>query len=386
MRAGLTTLWTAPPGGGVFKSLGHEGHVSPPRYSWVVPGGCDQLSAVFGRARYRTDALNAGRTLVAQRGGQVVWAGILDEPAPTDAGWNLTAHGAGAIGVDYRAIYSGAWGTGIFNDAVDQAIGRGLPWVRGTDIGALSGLWTGQQVDSGGQNIVDLLTLATTKGGLTWQVATGPGGVSTLTVVPLPTTPNRLLVAPGPAGVSIAAAPSVLYLRYQATADSATGSTPATFALTSVTSAAQLAAQGRVEDFTDLGSAGLIGSGGAQAVGTQVFKRFTRAAFTDAFPARHGTLLNLGGVPADPGVFYSDGQAAMVCQLLLSDFGQPGEVTPGAAPRFLVGAAEWDDAALTLTLTPFEQLRHRWSDLLSAASTPQDHPRSRPASRQRRRH
>ena len=180
-------------------------------------------------------------------------------------------------------------------------------------------------------------------------------------------------------GVSTAAAPTVLYLRYQASADNPSGSVPATFGLTSVTSAAQLAAQGRVEDFTDLGSSGLIGSTAAQAVGTQVFKRFTRAAFTDLFGASYGTLLNLGGVPADPGCFYAEGGAPMVCQLLLSDYGQPGEVAPGPV-RILVGAYEWDDAALLATVTPFESIRHRWSDLLTAA-TDAIKPRAAPTSR-----
>jgi hypothetical protein len=382
VRPGLTTLWTIAPGGGQPRCLSLEGHVTPARYSYVVPGGCDQLSATFGRSpRYRTDALTGGRTLLAMRGGSVVWAGILDEPAAGQDGWALTAHGAGGAAVDYRAIYSVAWGTGVFNDAVDQAIARGMPWVRGTNIGALSGLWSGQLVDSAAQSIADLLTLGTTKGGLTWQVTTGAGGVNTLTVVPLPTAANRLLVAPGPVGVNTAAAPTRLYLRYQTAADSPSSSVAATYGLTSVTNTAQLAAQGIVEDFTDLGSSGLIGATAAQAVGAQVFKRFTRAAFTDPFGSQYGSLLNLGGTPVDPGCFYAEGGAPMVCQLLLSDYGQPGEVNPGPV-RVLVGAYEWDDAALTATVTPFESIRHRWSDLLTAA-TDTIHPRAAPTSRKK---
>ena len=135
-----------------------------------------------------------------------------------------------------------------------------------------------------------------------------------------------------------------------------------------MTRAAAETAQGRSEDFTDLSSSGLIGSSGAQTVGNRVFTRYTRAAFTDPFTAGFGQLLNMGGVPVDPGVFYADGQTAMVCQLLLSDFAQPGEISPGPL-RVLIGAYEWDDGALTATLTPFESLRKDWSSLLSAVTS-----------------
>ena len=192
-----------------------------------------------------------------------MWSGILDQPVSDGAGsFALSAHGAAGIGTDYRAIYTPPWGTGVFNDAVDQAIARGLPWVRGTNIGAVSGLWTGQAVDSASQSVADLLNLATTKGGLTWQVATGPGGTNTLTVFPLPAAPTRALVVAGPVGRVHRHAPTTLYLRYQATADSANGKTPATYSLTSVDPRGGGDAQGRSEDFTDLSSSGLIGSSG----------------------------------------------------------------------------------------------------------------------------
>ena len=177
LRPGLTSLWTLPPPGspGVPYCLPALGHVQPATYSFTDPGGCDQLTSVIAR-RHRHEALNAGRTVLAQRGGSVVWSGILDQPVSDGAGsFALSAHGAAGIGTDYRAIYTPPWGTGVFNDAIDQAITRGLPWVRGTNIGAVSGLWTGQAVDSASQSVADLLNLATTKGGLTWQVATGPG-------------------------------------------------------------------------------------------------------------------------------------------------------------------------------------------------------------------
>jgi hypothetical protein len=364
MQPGLTKVVTFPPGGGYGLSLCHLGHVSPAVYSWTTPGGCDQLSlTLYDPPRKRTEALNPGRLVKAYRGGSVVWRGILDEPTPAATGWQVTAHGSGTLGADYLGIYSVTWGTGVFNDAVDQAIARGLAWVRSTDIGAVSGLWTGQQVDSGAQTITDLLNLGCTKGGLTWQVTTGPGDVDRLTVFALPTTANRILIATAPVGQTIAADPDALYLRYQSSPD---GATAATYALTSVTQDAVIAAQGRREDYTDLSSAGALTAGAAQNVGSAILKRFTRAGFTSPFTVQPGQLTNMGGTPVDPGTFYQDGASVMVCRVLLSDFAFAGEVTRGPV-QFLVGSYQWDDAAMTAQITPFDSITHNFSALAQAA-------------------
>jgi hypothetical protein len=299
----------------------------------------------------------------AYRGGSVVWSGTLDEPSPGQDGWSLTAHGSGGWGTDYRAIYTPPWNTTVFNDVVDQAIGRGLDWVRGTNIGGVSGVWLGQQVDSGANTVTDFLNLACNKGGLTWQVTTQARG-NVLTVVPLPTVPNRILISTHPVGQSLASGPNALYLRYQATAD--TTKTKATYGLTSVVRQSAIDLQGRREDFTDLSSAGVQTSGAAQAVGNQTFKRFTRAGFTDPFTVQFGELTNLGGTPVDPGVFYQDGMTGMVCKVLLSDFAFGGEVARGPV-TFPVGHYEWDDATLTATVTPMETMRHDFASLLQIA-------------------
>ncbi|SRR6266568_3367109 len=364
MQPGLTHVVTFPPGGGRGLSLQHLGHMSPARYSFTTPGGCDQLSATYYKPpRVRSEALNPGRAVKAYRGGSVCWKGVLDEPAPSDTGWNVTAHGSGTLGADYQGIYSVAWGTGVFDDAVDQAIARGLDWVRPATLAA-SGIWTGQKVDNGSIKITDLLNLGCSKGGLTWQVATGPGDRNVVSVFPLPTVPNRILVATSPAGQSIASGPDALYLRYQSSPD---GATKAVYGLAEADRQGVIDAQGRREDYTDLSSGGTLTSGAAQNVGTAVLQRFTRAGFTDPFTTGYGQLLNMGGTPVDPGVFYQDGAVTMVCRALLSDFAFSGEVTRGPV-NFLVGAYEWDDGALTATITPFESIRHDFGSLLQAAA------------------
>lgn len=362
MQPGLTHIVTFPPGGGQGLSLSHLGHMSPATYSYTTPGGCDQLTATYYKPpRVRSEALNPGRIVRAYRGGSEVWNGILDEPGPADTGWAITAHGAGTLGADYRAVWTGTWGTGTPDNAVNAAIVRGLNWVS-PGIGSPSGMWTGQQFDSGSQTITDMLNLVCSKGGLTWQVTTGPGG-NVLTVFPLPTTANRILVATSPEPQTIASGADAIFIRYQSSAD---GAAKAAYGLTSVTSQARIDAHGRIEDYMDVSSAGVQTSGTAQAAGNQVLKRFTRAGFTSPFTAQYGELLNMGGTPVDPGVFYQDGSSVMVCRVLLSDFAFSGEVARGPV-TLLVSAYQWDDQARTATITPFDSMRHDFASLMQAA-------------------
>ena len=87
-----TQLVTYAPDGTSPRWLSQHGFVSGVTYSYVTPGGCDQLTAKFGKPpRWRDDALNPGRLLQAYRGGTVVWSGILDEPTPADDGCQRSA-------------------------------------------------------------------------------------------------------------------------------------------------------------------------------------------------------------------------------------------------------------------------------------------------------
>ena len=379
MRPGLTKVITFPPGGGTGIALDMIGHVSPARYSWATPGGCDQLSlTLYDPPRKRSEALSAGRLVRAYRGGSVCWEGILDEPSPSRGSWAVTAHGQGGAGADYVARWTGSWAGTVADTCVNNAISDGLAWVN-PGIGSPAGLWLGQAVDSGAQSITDLLNLITSKGGLTWSVVTGPSG-NVLSVYPLPTVPNRILISADPIAQSIAAGPDKIYIRYQATADS--GSTPATYGLTSVAQQAVIDAQGMRQDYMDLSSAGVRSAASAQVVGSQVLKKFTRAGFTDAFTARYGQLTSMGGTPVDPGVFWADGITAMMIQVLLADFAFAGEVTRGPV-QFMVSGYEWDDAAMTAQITPAGSIRHDFASLMSVA-VDQATPRTQPVQKKKK--
>lgn len=365
MRSGLTTVVSFTPSGGNARALGQFGRLTPPTYSWTTPGGCDQLTATFARPpRYRTDALDNGRVIRAFRGGHNVWEGILDEPGPSSDGWAITAHGAGSWANDYQAIWAPPWDTSVPDEVVNNAIAAGLDWVN-PGIGSPSGMWIGQEMDSATSKVADVLNMVCGKGGLTWIVRTLPQG-NVLSVIPLPTVANRLLISADPAARSVADAPTRLWIRYQATWDDPDNNVEATYGTTYIDKTA-LAGTGHREDVMDISSAGVYTAGDAQGVGYQVFKKFTRVAFTDPFAIRPGSLRNLGGTAVDPGAFYADNQSGMVCRLLLADY-TPGTDSQFGAPVFLVGAYEWNDLDVTGTVTPAESMRHDFASMLSSVA------------------
>ena len=344
--------------------LGSTGHVTALKYSWACPGGADQLSCnLMVEANTRTEATDVGRIVQVYWGASVIWEGTMNEPVPTTAGWNLSANGAGNYGTNYDAVYSGTWPGSLPDDAVNQAIARGLRWVN-PGIGSPSGIWLGAPVDSGAQTITDLLNLNCTYGGLTWTVTTGPSG-NILSMFPLPTTVNRLLLCRTPVARTLGGDINVVWLRYQSAGDStAVPSIPAVFSVTSATVPASIALHGQREAYLDLSSGGTMTAGAAQAIGNALLQRYQRASFAGPFAAGQGDLMTIGGQPMDLGLNH----AGAVAQLILVDYGYGGEVVLGPV-TFLIGGYEYDDDTLTGTVTPFQYLDTSFTGLLSAAST-----------------
>lgn len=343
--------------------LGSVGHVNALKYSWVLPGGADQLSCnLMVEATVRTQATDPGRIVQAYRGGGLIWEGIMNEPVPTTTGWNLSAVGAGNYGTNYTALYSTTWPTGLPDQAVNQAITRGLRWVN-PGIGTPSGIWLGQEVDSGAQTITDLLNLCCTYGGLTWQVNTVPQG-NVLSVFALPATVNRLLLVRQPAPRTLGGDINVIWLRYQSSADNATTGAVAAYATTSATAGASIALHGQLEAYLDLSNGGVMTATAAQAIGNAILQRYQRASFAGPFAAGPGDIMTPGGQAMDLGINHS----GSVMQLVLTDYAYGGEVVMGPV-TFLVGSYTYDDDSLTGTVTPFQYLDTSMTGLLSAAST-----------------
>ena len=353
--------------------LGSIGHVTGLTRSYTCPGGPETLSLLLRLPPdYRTDALNPGRVVQVYRGGSCVWEGKLNEPTAAPEGWTVTAHGAGTYGEDFAAY----WTTWNADNAVDRARSRGLRW-QNPGIGAPSGIYLVQQQDPASETITAHLNLLITGGGLLWQlqrpmVSSPPADPWVLSVFPFkqdangnPTqAPDRILISNAPVARTIAADINYILLRYQATADIAATSTKkavaATFAITSASNPASVAAHGQMEYFLDVSSAGVMSATAARAIGQQVLTRFVRASFAGPFTASPGQVRTTGGQPVDLGC---DG-AGLVYQVMVTDGGYGGEVAP-APLVFMSGAYEYDEDTGTATITPFQSARHDLASLIS---------------------
>jgi hypothetical protein len=275
--------------------------------------------------------------------------------------------GAGNRGTDFLAVYSGTWPSGQPDASINAAISRGLAWAN-PGVGTPSGAWFGQGVDSGAQTITALLNLICTRGGLTWMVNSQPGGVpgDDLSVFPLPTVVNRLLVCTTPVARTLGGDINTIYIRYEISADTTSGTTsvPAVYGTTIAQNAASVAAHGEMETYIDLSDVGVMSAGAAQAVGQQVLAIYTRASWAGPFTASYGQLLTTGGQPIDPGT----DQAGNVVRLILCDFAYGGEVSP-VPVQFPVGSYTWDDFQQVATLVPYVSVDQSLTGLLSLANT-----------------
>ncbi len=371
---GSSQVAVAPPGSSNWQYLGTLGQVTALTYGYVCPGGCDSLSmTIMCPASYRTQLFNPGWQVRVYRGGHQVWDGVLDEPQPlAGQGWTLTAVGTGNLGTNYVSFYAigDTWPTGEPDEVVNRAITRGLPWYNpGLNSSPYaSQFWLGQETDPASQTVTAILNLICTRGGLTWYVNSQPGGqygTDDLTVFPLPTTPTRLLVCTTPVARTLGGDINTIYIRYMVSADNTATGAAAAYAMTYAQNAQSVAAHGELETYIDLSDVGVMTATAAAAIGNSVLQVYQRASFAGPFTASYGQLLTMGGQAIDPGTE----QAGSVVQLILTDFGYGGEVTPQFPISFVVGSYVWDDFAQVATITPYQNLDQSLTGLLSMEST-----------------
>jgi hypothetical protein len=227
------------------------------------------------------------------------------------------------------------------------------------------GAWLGQEVDSAAQTITSLMNLCCTYGGLTWFVNTTQTG-NFVSLFPLPVAPDRLLVSTTPVARTIAGQPTTVFERYEIADDQVTAAGTSDVAVYGTTSSIDQPSANRygaTEVFIDLSQAGVMAQAAAQAVGTNLLSRFLRANYSNTITAGPGGIMTMGGQPVDLGSETS----LHVYQLVLAGYGAGGSV---ATPvTFLGGQYDFDDAAETGTVTPFQYLASSINDLLEAAST-----------------
>jgi len=369
---GSSQVAVAPPGSSAWQWLGTLGHVTALKYSYVCPGGCDKMSAtIMTPATFRTQLFNPGWKVKITRGGHDVWHGKLDEPQPSAAGWTLTAVGAGNRGQDFLAYYAVMpWPNSEPDEILNRAIARGLPWVNPgfNNSPYASQFWFGQQVDPGAQTVTAFLNLICTRGGLTWYVNSQPGGIyngDDLSIFPLPTVPNRLLVVNTPVARTLGGDINYILIKYQVSADNTSTNQTASYGFVAAVNQQSIDAHGQLETSIDLSDAGVMSSAQAQAVGNYVLQIYQRASFAGPFTGSYGQLLNAGGAPIDPGT----DQAGTMMRLILTDYGYGGEVIPQFPITFITGAYEWDDFAQTFTATPYQSVNQSLTGLLSLQNT-----------------
>lgn len=371
---GSSQVAVAAPGSSNWMWLGTLGQVTALTYSYVCPGGCDKMSmTIMCPASYRTQLFNPGWQVKITRGGHQIWYGKLDEPQSSASGWTLTAVGAGNLGTNFVNYYSvdDVWPVDEPDEIINRAIGRGLPWTNPGLNGSpyFSQFWMGQATDPGSSTVGAFLNLICTRGGLTWYVSSQPGGSyggNNLSVFPLPTTANRLLVCTSPVSRTLGGYVNSIIIRYCSVADNTTASPPvaASYDVVNALNQASISAHGVTEAYMDLADAPVMTPTQAQAVGQQVLSVYEAASYAGPFQASYGQLLNMGGASIDPGV----DQAGTRVKLVLVDGGYGGEVVPGPI-EFTVGSYSWDDYRQVATLGPYQELDQSLSGLLSLTST-----------------
>lgn len=297
--------------------------------------------------------MTPGRRVEVWRGASLAWQGVLDEPQPADDGWTVTAAGIGSMGNDFCDIWS-AWRTP--DDHINQAIARGLPW-KNPGI-STTGIWLGDQQDSGSEQITDYLTESTVQGIVSWSVDSRDG---TLTVAPIPTAVNRLLVCTAPVARTVTDDINRIFIKYQITNDDSATASTATYGVAMAENTADVALHGPREYYYDLTANGIMAESDVIQNGNNILARYNRASFAGTFSVRQGQLLNLGGYPVDLG----SEKAGFVARLMLSCFGYGGESS--AVPvTILCGGYTYYDSTQTADVVPFNRVNSSLPDLLAS--------------------
>jgi hypothetical protein len=324
-------------------------------YADTMPGGSDAmtLNLEYDQTQQH-EAFGVGRRVCVLKGGTIEYEGSLLTPVPNGSGWALSGDGAGNWGARFRAVYTPPWVTGTADDVINQAITRGLRWIKGT----VTGGDLSQPQDSGSLDVGAFLNQIASPTSQTWRVHRVQAGLQ-VDLIPIPTTVTRLLVTTVPAARTVAGYINALYARYEATADA--GTVAATYGLGLSTNAASIAAHDRLEDYWDLSSAGVMSGAAANAKAATALGKYQAASFASAFTVPFGDYMTVGGSPVDLGTEH----AGEVAQLIFADGPYGAELIPGPV-TFPVGAVSYDADADQLAVTPFQSYFGTLANVLTA--------------------
>lgn len=338
------------------------GTVSSLSYTSAVPGGDTTCALSLGLAVNANPwALTVGRRLEVRDGPGRVWSGILGDPQ-RGTPWQVSGTGLSALAADYLALDASGNLTTNPNTAVDQAIIRGLPWVRTATLPTPT-------VTASGSDVGSLLDAVAAASGDSWTV--GADGTVSMLSVAAPTTADYILDASStPGGRTIDGFATDLWAKYQPPVTVSGAGTiagaPALIAADKNPASTASRPFGRREAIYDTTPGGPITSANAQIMADGVLALVQpRANFTGSLPVVPGALLTPGGMPAR----LAQVRAGQVVRLVgVSPDPTLGELTFSTSFPIVIGAWAYDAIADAAVLTPLGAKSRDLGSLLTLAA------------------
>jgi hypothetical protein len=329
-------------------------HVGDLKWSHARKGGCADASweASFG-VGYINDTFRQGATVEIWNGVRV-WKGILAEPK-RGATWRMYARGLGSLAAGYACLDSGGAPTSIPTTAIDQAITRGLPWVRtqgfsnssfsasATNLNNLEALldaWVREQTGA--------VDWAVDKDGyLTWSQDA--------------TTVSYRAAWTGQQAEADDDYITHVYAQRVSAVDATTGRATA-WAPATAADNKSAARWGRREDYIDLTELGVISAGRASSLVTgRLNEGRARPQFADPIIFGEGDLRTVGGAK----VALAHVKANEVVEIL-GALDTMGSYNPTLTTKFVIGRTDYNDDTKTLTIYPVGFAPRRFTDVMAA--------------------
>lgn len=322
-------------GGYWLASVGAWGDLT---WSTRRPGGCYEASwSMDLPPDYRHPALERGKKVEVMDGMLPIWTGTLTEPDRSSQAWSLTAEGLCREAEHYFAFDGSLNTVSTADTAVDNAITRGLPWIRRDSIATFA-LVEGDT--TGGLNTVAaLLDAFSDRLSQRWEV--DAAGVVTMTADR--TTPTWHLT-PGVASLGVAddEYASHVYGRFQ---DSGNAGAYTTVVASDAAAAARWGHREYPADLTPLGP--IPASRATSIVNGILAKGKGRPGYTNGLEVTSYELTNAGGNPAD--------LSAVVAGQVVRAHGMFDDTQYLSGQPFLdmvLGEVSYTDGSETVNLTP----------------------------------
>lgn len=332
--------------------LGQYGHVADVQWSNTMAGGDLAMSCTLETdPRTQPQALDPGRRALVGVGGSIQWEGTLLQAVAGDGGWSVTADGAGTFGNNFRADFDAGGYTA--ENIIDRAIGRGLRWIRGT----VSGGMLTAPPDSASINVTDFLNSISAVQSQTWRVTRQQAGLR-VDLISIPTTVTRLLITNVAAVRTLAGYINMLYARVETAADN--NNVKAKFQNAFAQNNASIAKHGRIEDYWDLTSSGVLTPTAGANLAASALAKYTAASYGGPFTASPGQYLTIGGSPVN----LATETAGEVVRLILTDGPYGGEFSVAPPIIFSVGQVGYTEASQSLSITPFQAWTGDFTNLL----------------------